>query len=188
MRYITLLLVVLSLFVGCGEKKETKDKRAGAVTATAKSIEVVKNDDAFKDKIGVKREDNLSKSYYLGYTEPKNTPDSARVRTSMDANLHVRSPYEKIKIGMIVDKLSKDFIVKCSACHNDYANGIIGPSLLGKDASFIAKKIALFKTDKNANILMSALVKQMDDAEILKLANEIEAFNKKIKEVQGESK
>jgi hypothetical protein len=33
---------------------------------------------------------------------------------------------------------------------------------------------------------MSALVKQMSDEEILKLAKEIESFNKKIKELRSE--
>ncbi|RLA73028.1 MAG: hypothetical protein DRG24_01310 [Epsilonproteobacteria bacterium] len=185
MKQFTFALIVLAIFVGCGEKQEEQEKKEMTAPATAKGIEVSQNADAYKEKVGVKRDDNLSKSYYLGYTEPKNTPDSGRVRTSIDANLHVRSPYEQVKIGLMVDKLSKEFIVKCSACHNDYANGIIGPSLLDRDAAFIAKKIALFKTDKDANILMNALVKQMDDDEILKLANEIETFNKKIKEMRG---
>ncbi len=186
MKIITLSLLLLVFLIGCGEKESNKDKKQEIVPATVMGIEIVKNDNAFKNKIGVKKDDNLSKSYYLSYTEPKNTPDSGRVRTNIDANLHVRSPYEKIQIGLIVDKLSKNFIVKCSACHNDYANGIIGPSLLGKDVNFIAKKIALFKTDEKANVLMSALVKQMDEEEILKLALEIETFNKKIKELRGE--
>ncbi len=185
MRQFAFALVVFALFAGCGEKQDKEEQKQVSVPATAKGIEVSQNVDAYEEKVGVKRDDNLSKSYYLGYTEPKNTPDSGRVRTSIDANLHVRSPYEQVKIGLIVDKLSKEFIVKCSACHNDYANGIIGPSLLDKDAKYIAKKIALFKTDKDANVLMNALVKQMSDEQILRLANEIETFNKKIKEMRG---
>jgi cytochrome c553 len=185
MNRIALALVAVTLFVGCGEKQEKKEQTKEVVVATAKGIEVTKNEDAFKDKIGVKIDDNLSKSYYLGYTEPKNTPDSSRVRTSIDANLHVRSPYESVEIGLLVNKLSKEFILKCSACHNDYANGIIGPSLLDKDADFISKKIAIFKRDKDANILMNALVKQMSDEQIMRLAKEIEAFNTKIKQLRG---
>jgi cytochrome c553 len=95
--------------------------------------------------------------------------------------MHVRSPYEKVKISMLVKSLSKDFIVKCSACHNDYANGVVGPSLLNKDASFIFNKIMKFKQDPKANVLMTALVKKMDEKEIQKLANEIFEFNKQIK-------
>jgi cytochrome c553 len=185
MKQIVLSLALLAIFSGCGEKQEAEDKKKSTVAATAKGIEVVKNENAFKTKIGVSRDDNLSKSYYLGYTEPKNTPDTGRVRTSIDANLHVRSPYQQIQIGLMVDKLSKEFIIRCSACHNDYGNGIIGPSLLDKDAAFIAKKIALFKTDENANVLMSALVKQMDDETIMRLANEIETFNKNLKKLRG---
>ncbi|MEA3521995.1 MAG: hypothetical protein U9R50_03395 [Campylobacterota bacterium] len=184
MKQIVLSLALIAIFSGCGEKQE-EQKGEKVVAATAKGIEVVKNEDAYKDKIGVKRDDNLSKSYYLGYTEPRNTPDTGRARTNIDANLHVRSPYEQVQIELMVDKLSKEFIVKCSACHNDYGNGIIGPSLLDKDAAFIAKRIALFKTDKDANILMTALVKQLDDETIMRLANEIETFNKKLKQLRG---
>ena len=185
MKHIILSLAFIAIFVACGEKQKDEEKKDTVVAATAKGIEVIKNDDAFKEKIGVSRDDNLSKSYYLGYTEPKNSPDSARVRTNLDANLHVRSPYEQVQVNLLVDKLSKEFIVRCSACHNDYGNGIIGPSLLGKDAAFIAKKIALFKTDKTANVLMSALVQNLDDETIMRLANEIETFNKKLKQMQG---
>jgi cytochrome c553 len=103
----------------------------------------------------------------------------------MDANLRVRSPYEEVEIGLLVHKLSKEFIVKCSACHNDYANGIIGPSLLNKDADFIAGTIAKFKTGEKENVLMTALVRQMSDEEILKLANEIAAFNEEIAQLRG---
>ena len=105
-------------------------------------------------------------------------------RSEIDANMHVRSPYEEVKISMMVKRLSKDFIVKCSACHNDYANGIIGPSLLNKDADFIFNSIMKFKSDKNANVLMTDLVNQMDKKEIKKLANEIYEFNKQIRDTK----
>jgi cytochrome c553 len=98
--------------------------------------------------------------------------------------MNVRSPYEKIKVSLLVKQLSKEFIVKCSACHNDYANGIIGPSLLNKDADFIYNRIIKFKSDKNANVLMTDLVKQMSNEDVSKLANEIFEFNKQIKEMQ----
>jgi cytochrome c553 len=100
--------------------------------------------------------------------------------TKMDANLRVRSPYEQVEIELLVHKLSKEFIVKCSACHNDYANGIIGPSLLDKDAEFIAGTIAKYKSGQKENVLMQALVKQMSDEAIQKLAEEIATFNQEI--------
>ena len=108
-----------------------------------------------------------------------------RPRTKTDAALHIRSPYEKIKISLMVRKLSKKFIVKCSACHNDYANGIIGPSLLSKTADEILQNIKEFKTGEKSNPLMSDLIKLMSDDEINEIANEIYEFNKKIKNIKG---
>ena len=85
---------------------------------------------------------------------------------------------------MLVSKLSKKFIVKCSACHNDYANGIIGPSLLGKDKKFIYNSIMDFKSGKKVNVLMTDLVKMMSEEEINQLSSEISEFNIKIKELR----
>lgn len=135
-----------------------------------------------------------NKAYYLNYnvksaydenSMPANKDASVRVkpRTTVDANLHVRSPYEKVKVSLMVKKLSKKFMVKCSACHNDYANGIIGPSLLSKTSKQIVQSIADFKTGKKSNPLMNDLIKMMDDKEIEELANEIYKFNQEIKKI-----
>ncbi len=98
--------------------------------------------------------------------------------------MHVRSPYEKVKISLLVKKLSKDFITRCSACHNDYANGIIGPSLLDKDSDSIFNSIMKFKKDKSLNVLMTELVNNMNEKEIRKIADEIYEFNKKVRKLK----
>ncbi len=95
--------------------------------------------------------------------------------------MNVRSPYEKIQISMLVKKLSIKFMVKCSACHDDYANGVIGPSLLGKSSDEIFTAIADFKSGKKSNVLMDDLIKMMSDDEIRVMADEIYNFNEKIK-------
>ncbi len=190
MKTIFLSLTLLLLLSGCGEKKEQEQASESAAVATSSGIEVSKNEDAYKEKVKAQEVDkNKEKSFYYDYqTEEKaektEKAEEAKPRTVLDANMRVRSPYEGIEIGMLVDKLSKEFIVKCSACHNDYANGVIGPSLLDKDATYIFEKIRKFKTDPNANVLMTELVKQMSDVEIEKLANEIEDFNTKINEMR----
>jgi len=90
-----------------------------------------------------------------------------------------------VKVSLLVKKMSKKFIVKCSACHNDYANGIIGPSLLGKNAEYIYDKIADFKSGKKSNPLMSDLIKMMSNEEIKELAQEIYIFNEEIEKMRN---
>jgi len=189
-------LLIISIFTGCSEdKKETQQKQT---TATSSGIEVVKNDNA--KEIKVKEKDNSKnkdKSYYLSYagvksaydenSQPANSDASVRVkpRTTLDANIHVRSPYEEVKISMLVKKLSKEFILRCSACHSDYANGIIGPSLLGKDADYIFDKIADFKSGKKSNPLMNDLINMMSEKEIRDMALEIYEFNTQLNEMRN---
>jgi len=195
----TLGFLFITGMTGCSdssqEKKDTKE--ASAKSAEAPKIEVVQNKDAHAIKVEEKENDKTqSKSYYYDYniksaydenSKPANKDASVRVkpRTTIDANMNVRSPYEKVRVSMLVKKLSKEFIVKCSACHNDYANGIIGPSLLGKDSDFIYKKIISFKTGEKSNPLMDGLVKQMDNKEIRALSDEIYEFNKEIKQMRN---
>jgi len=189
-----LLMVAFNACSDNSDKKEVKDK---TISSDTPKIEIVPNSDSHAIKVAEKESDkSQSKSYYYDYnvksaydenSKPANEDAYVRVRprTNIEANMHVRSPYEKVEISMLVKRLSKEFIVKCSACHNDYANGIIGPSLLGKDDDFIYKRIIAFKTGKESNPLMNELVKMMSDEEIKKLAQEIFEFNKEITQMRN---
>ena len=198
-KQIILSAALILLISGCGDNKkteETKEIIKVENTQTPLKIEVEENSNANEIKVTPKIKDgSKNESYYYDYNvkseydpnaKPANEDAAVREkpRTTIDANLNVRSPYQKVQISLLVKGLSKEFIVKCSDCHNDYANGIIGPSLLDKDATFIFNQIKKFKEDKNANVLMSDLVKQMSDENIQKLADEIFAFNKEIKEMK----
>ena len=198
-KQIILSAALILLISGCGDNKkteETKEIIKVENTQTPLKIEVEENSNANEIKVTPKIKDgSKNESYYYDYNvkseydpnaKPANEDAAVREkpRTTIDANLNVRSPYQKVQISLLVKGLSKEFIVKCSACHNDYANGIIGPSLLDKDATFIFNQIKKFKEDKNANVLMSDLVEQMSDENIQKLADEIFAFNKEIKEMK----
>lgn len=192
--------LMLSVLTGCSDSsKNEKTKESTALSSKAaptQKIEVTQNENAQEIKVAQKEHDaNQSKSYYNDYdtktgydlnSKPANGDASVRTnpRTALEANLHVRSPYEQVQVSMGMKKLSKNFIVKCSACHNDYGNGVIGPSLLGKDSDYIFNKIAKFKDGTSKNVLMSGLVDRMDDKEIRELANEIFEFNKIIKEAR----
>ena len=197
-------LVLVSLVTGCGEKtNDEKPKEENAATASqeastgvAPQIEVVTNENAKEIKVKEKKVDkSQSKSYYYDYNIKSEYDENARPankdagirakpRTTIDANMNVRSPYEEVKISMMVKKLSKKFIVKCSACHNDYANGIIGPSLLGKTSQEIFDDIAAFKNGEKTNVLMTDLINMMDEDEIKTLADEIYEFNQQIQEAR----
>ena len=189
----TALLIVMT---GCGEEKKTETSKATSEAVQASQIEVVANENAQEVKVKTKNVDkNQSKSYYYDYnikseydpnSQPANKDASIRVkpRTQVDANIHIRSPYEKVQISMLVEKLSLTFRIKCSACHDDYANGIIGPSLLSRDSDYIYNKIADFKSGKKSNPLMNDLIKMMSDDEIRTLADEIYAFNKEIQKMR----
>ncbi len=195
---ILLSAAVILLVSGCSDKQDEQkpvEKKAVATQQAPLKIEVEKNENAQAVKVEEKEiKKDKNETYYFNYngakqkydpsSQPANEDAKLRVpaRSQVDANLHVRSPYEKVKISLLVKQLSKDFIVKCSACHNDYANGIIGPSLLDKNAEFIYNSINKFKNNKDANVLMTGLVNQMSDEEIRKIADEIYEFNKQIRE------
>ena len=194
-------LILSSFLSGCSD---SKDKRTESINTSkpvevtnSSKIEIVKNENQNEVKVAqehVTRSKNDSfyydygeKSEYDQNAQPANKDASVRVRprTNIDANMNVRSPYEEVQISMVVNKLSKKFIVRCSACHNDYANGIIGPSLIGRDSNYVYEKIQDFKTGKKSNPLMKDLINMMSDKEIREMANEIYKFNQEIKKIRN---
>lgn len=195
MKYtLTLSLLILLIFNACSDKKE--DKKAimqeQNISQQAGKIEVVENDHFKEQKVQVKQDDkNESKDFYYDYHQEKKAHAQSEEEnnyTPIGAVLKVRSPYEHVEIGLLVNQLSKNFIVKCSACHNHYANGIIGPSLLSKDSAYIFKTITEYKTGEKKNVLMKELVSQMSDQEIKALADEIYTFNQEVKKIKERQK
>lgn len=184
MKKIAPALLAVLLLLGC-EKKEQSEPKTVAKVATAQDIEIAQNDNPQEIKVRKHSEQvQANESFYID-TPTETQDESQRARTALDANLHVRSPYEKVQISMLIKGLSENYIVKCSACHNDYANGLIGPSLLGKSKEHIKAKIVKFRGDKSVNVLMSDLVAKMSDKEIADLADEIYNFNAQIKKIRG---
>ena len=192
-------VAIALIFTACGDKQKEEVKEK-VVTSSSPKIEVIANTNAQEIKVVEKKKTKLQikdgKAYYYDYniksaydenSQPANKDAAVRIkpRTVLDANMNIRSPYERVQVSLIVKQLSKDFKLRCSACHDDYANGVVGPSLLGKDSSYIYDKIIDFKTGKKSNPLMDALIKQMSNDEIKTIANEIFNFNTKIQEIRG---
>jgi cytochrome c553 len=184
------LLTFAILFTGCSDKKDnTQEVKTNlskdnvAVVSSSQKIEVIENSGAKEIKVQEKQKSNKANSYYLNYDKVKDKErDMVSTRTVVDAYTHIRSPYERVKISLIRQQLGKNFKLKCSACHDDYANGIVGPSLLGKDAKFIYNKIVEFK-DTKKNPLMTELINQMSDDEIKQISQEIYEFNKRVQQL-----
>lgn len=193
-KYFILSLFILVTFTACSDKKEENKVQAVEknVSKQAGKIEVIDNDHFKEEKVHVKKDDsNESKNFYYDYhqeTKALAQKEEEKNYTPLGAALKVRSPYENVEVGILVRKLSKSFMVKCSACHDDYANGIIGPSLLSKDSEYIFKTISQYKTGEKKNVLMKELVTQMDDKEIKALASEIYTFNQEVKKLKERQK
>lgn len=191
-----LLSSALFLWMGCGEDATKQTKPIESPTNTP-TIEIVANKNAKEIKVAEhkKHQRDQNDTYYYDYNikseydqnaQPANSDASVRIkpRTAIEANMNIRSPYENVQIDMLVGKLSRTFRIKCSACHDDYANGIIGPSLLSRDSNYIYDKIAEFKSGKKSNPLMDDLIKMMSDDEIRVLADEIYEFNKEVNKIR----
>ena len=177
-------ILALVLLSGCGQKDDKKQDKEVSSSAQIKITKDVIKKDKTKD---VSKENGGQ--FYYAYNKEKNATkynsEDTKVKTTIDAYLNIKSPYERVRITMMIKRLSHDYVVKCSACHDDYANGIIGPSLLDKDKDFIYERINDFKTGKRKNVLMKELVSQISDEKLKAMAAEIADFNKQIKEMRA---
>ena len=171
---------------GCSGSDEARQTRAAAPDAAPAAIKVTAG--AVDTTVKETKSKENSGQFYYAYNKEKNSTynsEESKVRTTLDAYLHIKSPYERVRITMMIQRLSKDYVIKCSPCHDDYANGVIGPSLLDKNASFIYDRIVAYKTGEKKNPLMKELVAQIDDATLKNLADEIANFNKEIRKMRS---
>ena len=179
-RWLIPLAASLLLLTGCGDEAK---KEQTPLPASTPQIKVTKG--AVDTTVQKSQDKSNSGQFYYSYNKEKNaTEEPPKTRTTIDAYLNIKSPYEKVRITMMIKRLSKTYIRKCSPCHDDYANGVIGPSLLDKNATFIYGRIMDFKTGKKKNVLMKELVEQMDDTQLKEIAEEIANFNKEIRKMR----
>jgi len=191
MRKTTLIglsaLLVLGV-AGCGGKEEQKAESPPATSQSGPPQIKVTKGAVKKSAERAESKENSGQFYYSYNKEKKNNPEynseESKVRTTLDAYLNIRSPYERIQVELMIQKLSHDFIINCSPCHDDYANGVIGPSLLDKNGTFIYNRVLAFKSGEKKNVLMEQLTRKLSDEQLKKISDEIAAFNKKIQEMR----
>jgi hypothetical protein len=176
------VLAMAGVLSGCGKKSEESSSSSEA--AQSSGIKITKG--VVHESHAAKKSEENSGQFYYSYNKEKNTSEdeAPKVRTTLDAYLNIHSPYERVQITLMIKRLSRDFIVRCSPCHDDYANGVIGPSLLGRDGNYIYQHLIDFKTGKKKNVLMKELVSQIDDAKLKSIADEIAKFNKQVQQLR----
>ncbi len=184
-RKLELLFIILTvILVGCGDNKK-RDINSSQISTP--KIEVIEGNGTKEIKVKAKKEDNStikSKNSNSFYYDKKGGNEKESHRTTLDAYTHIRSPYERVQVSLLLTQLSNNFKLKCSACHDDYANGVVGPSLLGRDEDYIYSKIMDFKTGKKDNPLMKELLEKMSNEEIKGIAKEIYEFNIQIQKMR----
>ena len=178
------LSVFLLLLAGCGDEKQ----KESSSEAKKPSAIVVTEDAVKKPEESTKSKENSGQFYYSYNKEKKGNEynsEATKTRTELDAYRSIRSPYERVQITLMVQQLSPDYRLLCSACHDDYANGVIGPALLDKNSTYIFEQIAAFKTGKKDNVLMKELVSRIDDERLRGISKEIERFNRQVQEMRS---
>ena len=180
-----IFIIVAVILVGCGDEKK---RDIDSPQISTPKIEVIEGNNSTKRiKVETPREDNItikSENRNSFYYDKKGGNERESHRTVLDAYTHIRSPYERVQVSLLVRQLSSNFRLKCSACHDDYANGVVGPSLLGRDENYIYNKIMDFKTGKRDNPFMKDLLAKMSNKEIKGIAKEIYEFNIQIQKMR----
>ncbi len=186
--WTVLLSMALFLLNGCGDSHKKSEsnlkevQNSQKIVVTEGAVKALKKSDDSKENSG---------QFYYSYNKKNSKEDgnynseTSKVRTKLDAYRDIRSPYERVQITLMIKQLSPDYRLLCSACHDDYANGVVGPALLDKNATFIFKQINAFKTGERKNPLMKQLVNRIGEERLKAIAKEIERFNKEIKEMRS---
>jgi cytochrome c553 len=172
----SLFLIIVLLATGCGKTDEQ-----ASIPETPGQITVISGEavpvDAERDRFLAY---DLKGEHIIRYAPSgEETAESRNVAPYVVVR---NMPYAAIHNSLKMKRLSKNFIVLCSACHDNYANGVIGPTLLGLSGDEVYDMIVKYRTDQVKNVPMRELVRKMDDKEIRFIAEDIAKFNEEVRE------
>lgn len=191
MKKILLAPLLVLAFTACDDKKDDKKDEKTVENKTSETVSVKQEVVKISPQITITsnetkiEKDNPFVTYDLdGNRVVKISPDGEEtpLTKELGALISIKNSYEKLNARILSQRLSKNYMQKCSACHDNYANGVIGPSLLDKNEDEIFDIINAYKTKEKVNVLMKDLVAQMPEAEIRELAKEIANLNKEMRE------
>jgi hypothetical protein len=197
-------IFAVAFLIGCGGNGSKENQAKSDVQADASAIKITQGEVKVAQKADEHKKElsDDKKGFYYTYDEKKEKKEE-EIPTRLQGEKHVKNrikdgkvavveknhkrenPYDYVRIDLLKNALSHEYMVKCSACHDDYANGIIGPSLLDKDADFIYKQMMKYRDDSSKNIFMYELVNKMSEEELKKIAAEVAEFNKEIRALKG---
>jgi cytochrome c553 len=178
MRYFIFLTALVFLVSGCGEKEKKEETKTVEQTNTTPQIQIIENATVIEEESPFIKYDMDGNRVVRIAPDGEETP----LTKEIGALATIKNNYENLNAKILSQRLSKNYIVKCSACHDDYANGVVGPSLLDKSAEEIFDKIKAYQDLTKVNVLMKYLVSQMEDEEIKSLAKEIADLNSEVRE------
>ncbi len=179
MRTAAVMIVSVMLACGCQQKEEDKlPDEPGKIT-------VIQGESTGTDNLSPLIGYNVKGEYQVQFT-PTGEEDNTTTRMVGAAAVSRNAPYSAIGRRLAEKSLGKDYTIKCAPCHDDYANGVIGPSLLGKTPDEIYNMIIKYQKDQETNYLMQVFVNKMTDEEIKDLAVRIAEFNKMMQESKNE--
>lgn len=174
MKKIFLYIAFTFILIGCEKQKSIDESEENT---SSPSITLKKGDGQ-----------TLQQDYWVSFDIYGNkhinfspTQEQNETTKMLGAVALARAPLQSINKAVLRGHLSKEFILKCSSCHDDYANGIIGPSLLDKNEDEIFASIKAYKDKKQKNVLMAELVQRLSDEEIRAFAKEISEFNQQFR-------
>lgn len=179
LKRIIIPLFFIFYLTSCFDNEKPKETMLNKNTA---KIEITKSKNMYDVKIEEK-DRTKDKSYYYSYSKKDKgkSLDDNQINSVLSANLNVKNINITNDANQIRKKLSKNFIIKCSACHSNYANGIIGPSLVNKSGKEIFNLMMEYKNNEKSNPLMDALIANMSIKEIQDISNEISELNQREK-------
>ena len=170
---------------GCGEKEKDVHPieavlKPGKITIVASKNHKEPHTDKFRT-LDIKGQSQISYA-------PKGQEITEAVKNVQVVVASRNNPYASIHANILSKRLSKEFIVLCSACHDDYGNGVIGPSLIGKTDAEVLEMIDKYSAQPDANVLMTDLVHRMSREQIRFIVQDIARFNAEIAAENKEGK
>ena len=142
------------------------------------------------DKISALIKSTAMEDTKLSGAKVENSKAVVIQKPTNSVNSHNKKAEEKLaslkrKAGNIAAfEVSPLYKKRCSSCHGNIGEGIIGPKLMGKDKETVLNALHEFKSGKRRNYVMYGLLGSMTDEQLEFLADEISTFQKKYDESQ----